>query len=83
MSKYIDTISNVPLSIAVCPRCKMKRAYVDFVFDPNTQLRVCRFGCADEIDPYRLPQRKAENISIQYPRPEEDVTNPDPPYDPT
>lgn len=82
MPKYINTTGNDPLSIAVCPRCKMKRAYVDFVVDPDTQQRVCHFGCADLKDPYRLPSRKGENISIKYPRPDEDIVNPDPPYDP-
>ena len=83
MSKYLQTEGNNPLTIAICPRCKMKRAYVDFVFDPNTQLRVCRFGCADLKDPYRMPSKNPDKLSVKYPRPDEDLVNPDPPYDPT
>lgn len=52
----------------------MKRAYVDMTKDPNTGLRVCIYGCADLIDPYRLPSRKTENISLMYPRPDEDIS---------
>lgn len=71
MPKYLDTSGNNPLSVFICPRCKMKRAYVEMVTDPNTGLKVCNRGCADLKDPYRLPTRKTEDISIRYPRPDE------------
>jgi hypothetical protein len=39
--------------------------------DPNFPgLRVCNEGCADELDPYRLPARKTERITIRFPRPD-------------
>lgn len=78
MPKFLRTDGNAPLSIFICPRCKFKRAYVDMVTDLNTGLKVCRFGCQDEKDPYRLPTRKVENISLRYPRPDEDISNDDP-----
>ena len=31
---------------------------------------VCERGCGDEKDPYRLPARKTEKITIRYPRPD-------------
>jgi len=83
VAKYLDTSGQKNLAIFICPRCRMKRMYVDMVEDPNTKLKVCRFGCADQLDPYRLPPRQTENISIQYPRPDEDISNPDEPYNPT
>ena len=83
MSKYLSTTGNSPLSIFVCPRCKMKRAVVDQVKDPNTGLIVCNQGCSDLKDPYRLPSKPADKLSIRYPRPDTDLINPDPPYDPT
>lgn len=82
MPIYIDTTGLSNYAVFVCPRCKMKRAYVDQVRDPNTGLMVCNQGCADLLDPYRLPPRKTEDISLRYPRPDEDLTNPDPPYNP-
>jgi hypothetical protein len=31
---------------------------------------VCERGCGDQKDPYRLPARKTEKITIRYPRPD-------------
>jgi hypothetical protein len=42
--------------------------------DPNFPgLRVCNEGCADQLDPYRLPARKTERITIRFPRPDVSV----------
>jgi hypothetical protein len=39
--------------------------------DPNFPgLQVCDQGCADQFDPYRLPARKTERITIRFPRPD-------------
>jgi len=74
MSKWLDTIGNTVLSIAICDRCKMKRAYDDISNDRNIPgLRVCNYGCNDERDPYRLPARQPEKISIRFPRPDAPV----------
>jgi len=77
MSIWLDTRGNTVLSIAICDRCKMKRAYDDISNDRNIPgLRVCNFGCNDERDPYRLPARQPEKISIRFPRPDAPL-NPD------
>lgn len=57
----------------------MKRAIVEAMPDPNFPgLKVCQQGCADEKDPYRLPARKTEKITLQFPRPDVSVaTDPD------
>jgi hypothetical protein len=74
MSIWLDTRGNTVLSIAICDRCKMKRAYDEIGTDRNLSgLRVCNFGCNDERDPYRLPARQPEKISIRFPRPDADV----------
>lgn len=77
MARYLDTTGNTPLSVFICPRCHMKRPYTEMVTDPNTKMKVCSHGCADLIDPYRLPPRRTEDISLQYPRPDEDLTPPE------
>jgi hypothetical protein len=42
--------------------------------DPNFPgLKVCQQGCADNKDPYRLPARQTERITLQYPRPDVSV----------
>ena len=75
MPKWLNTRGGSVLTIAICDRCKMKRAYDDMQIDGNTQgLRVCKFGCADVRDPYRLPMRQPEKISVRFPRPDADVS---------
>ena len=74
MSIWLDTIGNSVLSIAICDRCKMKRAYSNIGQDRNLPgLRVCNEGCNDERDPWRLPARQPEKITIRFPRPDADV----------
>ena len=74
MAKWLDTLGNDSLSVAICDRCKMKRAYSDIRPDGNIPaIRVCSNGCSDQFDPYRLPARQPEKISIRFPRPDADV----------
>jgi len=74
MSIFLDTRGNTTLSIAVCDRCKMKRAHSVMRPDPNFPgLQVCNEGCADQKDPYRLPARQTERITIRFPRPDVSV----------
>lgn len=62
--------------IAICDRCRMKRFTVQLVRDPNYPgLRVCdpgqvRDGCKDQFDPWRLPARQTENITLPFVRPD-------------
>ena len=74
MGKWLDTPGNSVLNVAICDRCKMKRAYSDISSDRNIPgLRVCNEGCNDERDPYRLPARQPEKISVRFPRPDASV----------
>ena len=74
MPVWLDTLGNNVLSIAICDRCKMKRAYSDIRPDGNIPaIRVCSNGCSDQFDPYRLPARQPEKISLRFPRPDADV----------
>lgn len=75
--KWLNTRGGSVLTIAICDRCKMKRAYDDIQQDGNIPgLRVCKFGCSDVKDPYRLPMRQPEKISVRFPRPDEPVGTP-------
>jgi hypothetical protein len=74
MPKFLNTLGLSDIAIAVCDRCKMKRAHAEMGSDPNFPgLQVCSQGCADEKDPYRLPARKTEKITIRFPRPDVSV----------
>ena len=74
MPRFLNTEGNATIAIFICDRCKMKRAIVEAMPDPNFPgLKVCQQGCADQKDPYRLPARKTEKITLQYPRPDVSV----------
>lgn len=70
MGRWLDTRGKTVISVAICDRCHLKKPYVDMVSDPNSPgLRVCK-PCSDIFDPWRLPARQTEDISIQHPRPD-------------
>ena len=70
MSLFLNTLKRGQVGIAVCDRCKMKMSIEELGPDPNFPgLRVCR-GCTDVFDPWRLPPRSTENITLRYPRPD-------------
>ena len=71
MSRFLDTSGLSSVAIAICDRCKMKRAFVVLQADFNFPgLRVCNEGCLDQKDPYRLAARKTERINLRFPRPD-------------
>lgn len=76
--RYLNTRGQSSLAIAVCDRCRLKMPLTALSADRNAPgLRVCR-ECNDELDPYRLPARAPEDITLVYPRPDEPiVTVPD------
>ncbi len=49
-----------------------KVQYDDLRQDPNTKVWVCE-SCVDLYDPWRLPARNPENISLDHPRPDSDM----------
>lgn len=70
MSVYLNTLGRSTLSVAICGRCSRKFPYDDLMPDPNYPgLRVCKDDL-DEYDPYRLPARQTENITLRFPRPD-------------
>lgn len=74
MPRFLDTIGMSDIAIAICDRCRMKRPHAVMRSDPNFPgLQVCNEGCADNFDPYRLPARKTERITIRFPRPDVSV----------
>ena len=78
MPRFLDTRGNAVIAIFICDRCKMKRPIIEAMPDPNFPgLKVCQQGCADQKDPYRLPARKTERITLQFPRPDVSVATND------
>ena len=60
------------MAIAICARCGKKMYAGERRKDPNNGLWVCDADL-DDYDPWRLPARAAEDITVQNPRPDEDL----------
>jgi hypothetical protein len=74
MPRYLDTRGEAYLAIAVCDRCRLKVRYTELRPDGNSPgLRVCA-DCCDQYDPWRLPARRTEDVTLPNPRPDEPLT---------
>lgn len=70
MPVFLDTRGRSTVAIAICGRCSRKFPYDELMPDPNYPgLRVCKDDL-DDYDPYRLPARQTEDISLRFPRPD-------------
>lgn len=70
MAVWLNTRGKNSLAIAVCGRCNRKFPIGELQPDPNVPaLMVCEKD-RDNFDPYRLPARQTENITLRFPRPD-------------
>lgn len=70
MPRWLDTRGRTTLGVGLCARCSRKFSLDDLYADPNFPgLRVCKQDL-DEYDPYRLPARPADQISLRFVRPD-------------
>lgn len=70
MPLYLDTRGRSTLGIGICARCSRKMSLDDLHSDPNFPgLMVC-VADLDEFDPYRLPARQSEDITLRFVRPD-------------
>lgn len=70
MPLYLNTRGNPTLGIGICSRCSRKFPLHKLEPDPNYPgLRVCAAD-KDNFDPYRLPPRQTENITLPFTRPD-------------
>lgn len=76
MSLYLDTRGKTTVAIGICDRCKLKMPLADMVTDGNTPSIRGHKACMDVLDPWRLPARQTENITLRYPRPDADISTP-------
>jgi hypothetical protein len=73
MSLFLDTRGLAWAGIGICDRCSRKFPIGELMSDPNYPgLRVCRVD-VDELDPYRLPARQTERITLPFVRPDVSV----------
>lgn len=73
MSIWLDTRGKSVLGVGLCDRCRRKMSTTELYSDPNSPgLRVCREDL-DQLDPYRLPARQPETITLPFVRPDASV----------
>ena len=77
MPRYLNTRGNTTLAIGICGRCSIKMPLDKLQPDPNSPgLLVCDKD-RDQYDPYRLPARQTENITLPFMRTDTPIpTNP-------
>jgi hypothetical protein len=75
MSQWLDPTGRSTYGLGTCDRCHEKFSIEDLYPDPNSPgLRVC-LADLDVLDPYRLPARQTEDISLPFTRPDSPLTN--------
>lgn len=73
MGLWLNTLGRTTLGIGICDRCRRKFSLDDLSSDPNSPgLKVCAAD-KDLYDPYRLPPRKADDITLRFVRPDVDI----------
>jgi hypothetical protein len=73
MPIFLDTRGRGTLGIGICDRCRRKMSIEELYPDPNSPgLRVCLMD-RDEFDPYRLPARQPDVITLQTFRPDVNI----------
>lgn len=76
MPVFLDTTGQATLGIGICDRCKRKFPLAELLPDGNSPgLRVCRDD-RDVFDPWRLPPRQVERITLPFYRPDESLVSP-------
>lgn len=75
MPLYLDTRGKIYAAVAICDRCSRKFPLEELMSDPNYPgLRVCKADL-DQLDPYRLPARQTERITLPFVRPDTPLTS--------
>lgn len=75
-SVYLDTRGQTTLGIGVCQRCNFKFPLTMLQDDPNIPgMKVCRAD-RDDFDPYRMPARSPDPLTLPFVRPDTPLTEP-------
>ena len=74
MPAFLDTRGKTTLGIGLCARCSRKFSLDDLMPDGNIPgLMVCSAD-RDDYDPYRLPARQTETVTLRFARPDVPLT---------
>lgn len=70
MSRFLDPSGESTFGIGICARCSRKMLLAKLSPDPNYPgLMVCDAD-KDDYDPYRLPPRQEDQITLPFNRPD-------------
>lgn len=76
MPIFLDPRGRSTYGIGICARCSRKMFLEELSPDPNSPgLMVCREDL-DVLDPYRLPARETEQITLPFNRPDVNIDVP-------
>lgn len=75
MPIFLDPRGKASYGIGICARCSRKMFLEELSPDPNSPgLMVCKKD-KDVLDPYRLPARQTEDITLPFYRPDLPLTD--------
>ncbi len=75
-SYWLNTTGNQTLGIGICTRCQFKFPLGELVDDPNIpNFKVCKWD-RDDYDPYRMPARSPDVITLPFVRPDVALSTP-------
>lgn len=73
---FVDTTGEPTLGVGLCGRCSAKLPLGELSSDPNSPgLMVCKDDL-DVLDPWRLPARETEDITLPFVRPDTNIDVP-------
>ena len=71
MPRFLNPKGKQTYGLGICARCSRKMFLEELSPDPNSPgLMVCEADL-DDLDPYRLPARQPEDITLPFARPDE------------
>jgi hypothetical protein len=74
MSIWLNTRGKSTLGVGLCGRCSRKMSLDDLYPDSNDPgLMVCAKD-RDQYDPYRLPARQPDKLTLRFVRPDDPLT---------
>lgn len=73
---FLNTTGNQTLGIGICSRCQFRFPLGELQDDPNIpNFKVCRAD-RDDFDPYRMPARSPDIITLPFVRPDTPLETP-------
>lgn len=74
--KFLNTIGQPTAGIGICDRCRRKFPLAGLTTEPETGLMVCPED-KDQPDPYLLPPRAVDQLTLPFYRPDTQLETPD------